>query len=113
MMARPYPTKNAALLDSFLEHKIENERLRKRIEDLKREEAEEADESHKSWLKKQEGRSDQPSEETDTMGSVSTSIHTTNPDALAMPPPAKPSINPALTTQNLADANVVVRGQKN
>lgn len=105
MMARPYPTKNAALLDSFLEHKIENERLRKRIEDLKREEAEEADESHKSWLKKQEGRSDQPSEETDTMGSVSTSIHTTNPDALAMPPPAKPSINPALTTQNLADAN--------
>ncbi|KAH7319495.1 hypothetical protein BKA65DRAFT_465452 [Rhexocercosporidium sp. MPI-PUGE-AT-0058] len=105
MMARPYPTKNAALLDSFLEHKIENERLRKRIDDLKREEAEEADELHQSWLKNQEGRSEQPSEETDTLGSVSTSIHTMNPDALAMPPPAKPTLNPALTTQNLADAN--------
>jgi len=51
MMARPYPTKNAALLDSFLEHKIENERLRKRIDDLKREEAEEADESQRNWLR--------------------------------------------------------------
>ncbi|WZH40435.1 Cutinase palindrome-binding protein [Fusarium acuminatum] len=29
MMARPYPTKNAGLLDSFLEHKIENERLKR------------------------------------------------------------------------------------
>ena len=108
MMARPYPTKNAALLDSFLEHKIENERLTKRIADLKREEAEEADESHMKWLKKQEGRSDNVSEETDTMGSVSTSIppHMTNPDVLAMPPPAKPSsMNAALTRQNLEDAN--------
>ncbi|KAL3418452.1 Cutinase gene palindrome-binding protein [Phlyctema vagabunda] len=42
MIARPYPTKSAVLLDSFLEHKIENERLTKRINDLKREEAEEA-----------------------------------------------------------------------
>jgi len=107
MMARPYPTKNAALLDSFLEHKIENERLRKRIEDLKREEAEEEDESQRNWLKKQEGRSDIPSEETDTMGSISTPVPTraVNPDALAMPPPAKPSSNAALTRQNLEDAN--------
>jgi len=37
MMSRPYPTKNGALLDSFLEHKIENERLVARIADLKRE----------------------------------------------------------------------------
>lgn len=35
MMARPYPTKSAALLDSFLEHKIENERLLKRISTLR------------------------------------------------------------------------------
>jgi PAS domain S-box-containing protein len=108
MMARPYPTKNAALLDSFLEHKIENERLTKRIADLKREEAEEADESHKSWLKKQEGRSEIQSEETDTLGSTTTSMpsHIANPDALAMPPPAKPSsVNAALTRQNLEDAN--------
>jgi len=108
MMARPYPTKNAALLDSFLEHKIENERLTRRIADLKREEAEEADESHKARVKKQEGRSDIPSEETETVGSTTISIpgHLSNPDTLAMPPPAKPSsMNAALTQQNLEDAN--------
>ena len=107
MMARPYPTKNAALLDSFLEHKIENERLTRRIADLKREEAEETDDAHKSWLKKQEGRSEIQSEETDTMGSTTTSMQgLSNPDALAMPPPAKPSsVNAALTRQNLEDAN--------
>lgn len=109
MMARPYPTKNAALLDSFLEHKIENERLTKKINDLKREESEEAEDAQRHWLKKQEGRSENPSE-SDTMGatSVSTSVpaNVTNPDVLAMPPPAKPSvINTALTRQNLADAN--------
>jgi len=108
MMARPYPTKNAALLDSFLEHKIENERLRKRIEDLKREEAEEAEESHKSWAKKHDGGSIHPSDQTDTMDSVSTPVHhsLTNPDALAMPPPAKPSAaSQALTRQALEDVN--------
>ncbi|KAF3078826.1 blue light receptor [Orbilia oligospora] len=41
MMARLYPTKNVALLDSFLEHKIENERLKRRIAELKLEEQEE------------------------------------------------------------------------
>ena len=110
MMARPYPSKNAALLDSFLEHKIENERLTKRIADLKREEAEEADDAQRHWQKKQEGRSDIPSEETETLGTTSatTSVpaRLTNPDVLAMPPPAKPtSMNSALTRQNLEDAN--------
>jgi PAS domain S-box-containing protein len=108
MMARPYPTKNAALLDSFLEHKIENERLTRRIADLKREEAEEVDESHKTWLKKQEGRPEIQSEENETLGSTTASMpsHMANPDALAMPPPAKPSfMNAALTRQNLEDAN--------
>ena len=109
MMARPYPTKNAALLDSFLEHKIENERLTKRINDLKREEAEEAEDAQRHWLKKQEGRSDNPSE-SETLGatSVTTSVlgHKTNPDVLAMPPPAKPNaMNAALTQQNLEDVN--------
>jgi PAS domain S-box-containing protein len=110
MMARPYPTKNAALLDSFLEHKIENERLTKRINDLKREEEEEAEDAQTHWLKKQEGRSENRSE-SDTVAttSVTTSVPThmkTNPDVLAMPPPAKPSaMNIALTRQNLEDAN--------
>ncbi|KAE8450621.1 hypothetical protein EG329_005965 [Mollisiaceae sp. DMI_Dod_QoI] len=108
MMARPYPTKNAALLDSFLEHKIENERLRKRIDDLKREEAEEADESRRNWMRKQEGGSIHPSDQTDTVDSVSTPMHhnLANPDALAMPPPAKPSAaTQALTRQALEDVN--------
>lgn len=107
MMARPYPTKNAALLDSFLEHKIENERLRKKIEDLKKEEAEEAEESRRNWAKKQEGGSVNPSEQTDTIDSSSPMHqHLTNPDALAMPPPAKPTAaTTALTRQNLEDVN--------
>jgi PAS domain S-box-containing protein len=110
MMARPYPTKNAALLDSFLDHKIENKRLTKRIADLKREEAEEAEDALRHWQNKQEGRSDAtPSDEIETMGSISNSTaipFSTNPDVLAMPPPAKPlSMNPALTRQNLEDAN--------
>ncbi|TAQ90743.1 hypothetical protein B7494_g907 [Chlorociboria aeruginascens] len=100
MMARPYPTKNAALLDSFLEHKIENERLTKRIGELKREEAEDAENAENLWLKEQEGHLDNPLEENGT----------TNPDILAMPPPALPiAMNAALTQQNLEDANASSR----
>jgi PAS domain S-box-containing protein len=112
MMARPYPTKNAGLLDSFLEHKIENERLTRRIADLKREEAEEAEDQQRHWMKKRDGRSDvTPSDDADNTGSASTSTvvpsQPPNPDVLAMPPPARPSsLNTAsLTRQNLADAN--------
>lgn len=38
MAARPYQQRNAELIDSFLEHRIENERLMQRVADLKREE---------------------------------------------------------------------------
>lgn len=113
MMARPYPAKNAALLDSFLEHKIENERLMKRINDLKREEAEEADGINRPQTRK-DGVSENQSEETDTAGgtSITASIpaQMSNPDVRAMPPPAKPSnLNAALTRQNLEDANLSSR----
>jgi PAS domain S-box-containing protein len=54
LMARPYPTKNAAMLDSFLEHKMENENLRRKIADLQREEQEEAEEFEREWLRKQQ-----------------------------------------------------------
>ncbi|EER45387.1 blue light regulator 2 [Histoplasma capsulatum H143] len=37
IIARPYLTKQRQLLDSFLEHKLENERLTRRIAELKRE----------------------------------------------------------------------------
>jgi PAS domain S-box-containing protein len=98
LMARPYPTKNAALLDSFLEHKIENERLTKRIAELKREEQDENEE----WTKKTEGASVTNQSETQPTQSISPS------DAASyaqMPPPAKPVIsNTALTRQNLDEA---------
>lgn len=42
LMCRPYPLKNSQLLDSFLEHKIENARLVQQIAKLKQEEEEEA-----------------------------------------------------------------------
>lgn len=94
IMARPYPTKNAALLDSFLEHKIENERLSKRIAELKREEQEEQDD----WTKKTESQSGAPSESI-----VTQSVNPSDTASYAqMLPPAKPSIsNTALTRQNL------------
>ena len=37
VMARPYPNASASLLDSFLEVKMDNERLQRQIDDLKRE----------------------------------------------------------------------------
>ncbi|KAH6609209.1 cutinase palindrome-binding [Trichoderma cornu-damae] len=58
MMARPYPTKNASLLDSFLEHKMENERLRRRIDELRNEEELDAEEAQRQWAQSREGRSD-------------------------------------------------------
>ncbi|KAL2018552.1 hypothetical protein VTK56DRAFT_594 [Thermocarpiscus australiensis] len=58
MMARPYPTKNAALLDSFLEHKMENERLKRKIAELKKEEQDEAEESQRTPRQSQERRHD-------------------------------------------------------
>ncbi|KAK3938928.1 cutinase gene palindrome-binding protein [Diplogelasinospora grovesii] len=86
MMARPYPTKNATLLDSFLEHKIENERLQRRIAELKREEEQEAEESQRTWRLSQEGRSDMtPSEDTTITGGATPYLgfHMTN---MASPP---------------------------
>lgn len=107
MMARPYPTKNAALLDSFLEHKIENERLMKRIADLKREEAEENAQQERQWqenststvqqrdMDMSEGASRMPDQTSDGQ----------TPDYQGMPPPARPTTsNAALTRQNLDSA---------
>ncbi|KAK8201391.1 white collar 2 type of transcription factor [Zalaria obscura] len=100
MMARPYPTKISILLDSFLEHKIENERLLKRIEELKREEAEENEAQERHWQAQSEsGRQDGQSQSRAADG---TSEAASTPNYQGMPPPAKPSIsNTALTRQNL------------
>ena len=118
MMARPYPTKNAALLDSFLEHKIENERLLKRIGELKREELEEQDEQDRMYAEQIAASTagttplDNGSKAQKTHGD-STPVENRKeptPNYQGMPPPAKPTIsNTALTRQNLSDA---LSGQK-
>ncbi|RKF79779.1 Cutinase gene palindrome-binding protein [Golovinomyces cichoracearum] len=107
MMARPYLSTNATLLDSFLEHKMENQRLLKRIDDLRREEAGEEENSHQKWLK-QLDQSEVNSES--TVGSVSTiqdnlskNIYTNAHDSLSMPPPTKPI--KALTKKALEESN--------
>lgn len=101
MMSRPYPTKNAGLLDSFLEHKIENERLMKRIADLKREEQEELGADGSQWSKPKEGLSSVTRSETQAY----TESDGQSAAYIAMPPPAKPAVsNTALTRQNLDEA---------
>lgn len=101
MMSRPYPTKNAALLDSFLEHKIENERLTKRIAELKKEEQEEQEAQEQQWAKN--NASGSVSEALPTEGQPDSEIGSASTPAYdGMPPPARPGIsNVALTRQNL------------
>ncbi|KAF2112072.1 hypothetical protein BDV96DRAFT_168241 [Lophiotrema nucula] len=106
MMARPYPTKNAALLDSFLEHKIENERLTKRIAELKREEQEENDNLDRNWGgTKTEGQTSATPSDTQRLTDNVSESHASAPSSKIMPPPAKPVVsNTALTRQNLDEA---------
>lgn len=74
LMSRPYPTKTAEMLDSFLEHKIENERLRRRIAELRKEEYEDGGEdAQRNWP---DGRSEMTSE--DATVSVSTATTARN-----------------------------------
>ncbi|KAF9870258.1 cutinase palindrome-binding protein [Colletotrichum karsti] len=81
MMSRPYPTKNAVLLDSFLEHKMENERLRRRIAELRREEEMDNEESARLWQQSQEGRSDVTPSETTITTSIAQSGMSRNADS--------------------------------
>lgn len=103
MMARPYPTRNAGLLDSFLEHKIENERLKRRIAELRREEEVDANEAQKQWLQSQESRSDITLTEDGGGTSLSTPYHhpSNNGDATPLSVSERNIINSALTRENL------------
>ena len=97
MMARPYPAKNASLLDSFLEHKIENERLTRRIAELKKEEREEDEAQQRQWMTDGGGN-------TDSRAGESEQTSTMTRDQTLMPPPAKPPLsNMQLTRENLHD----------
>lgn len=122
LMVRPYPTKTAVLLDSFLEHKLENERLRARIEALRREEAEDTEAQARHFHKKAGGGgSITPSAtaDTTTLNNVNTNTGGESPsimsdrqsmDFSSMPPPAKPTIsNMQLTREALDEANAFAR----
>lgn len=102
LMSRPYPTKNAALLDSFLEHKIENERLLKRIAELKQEEEEEEEET--GMMLRQESQTSMAYSTSRESGH--TPSHSGGPGN--MPPPARPKNN-ALTATNLNQAQARAR----
>ena len=111
MMARPYPTNNSQLLDSFLEHKIENVRLQARIAALKREEAEEAEAQAKSYHKRPGGGTLSRTESGDmTPMSPSRTSRGDSAETNSMPPPAKPTVsNVALTREALDEANSFAR----
>jgi PAS domain S-box-containing protein len=111
MMARPYPTRNSELLDSFLEHKIENVRLQARIAALKREEAEDTDGLGEHYHKPSGNQSRTSSNSAD-LPPASPSINSTPayPEYGSMPPPAKPTVsNIALTREALDEANASAR----
>ncbi|KAJ5679546.1 hypothetical protein N7462_007790 [Penicillium macrosclerotiorum] len=57
LICRPFPTKNSLLLDSFLEHKIENARLMQQIARLKQEEDEEASSAKPPYSKADQEKS--------------------------------------------------------
>lgn len=137
MMSRPYPTKNASMLDSFLEHKIENERLTKRITELRREEVEENEATERHWQKQDgapestvtasdthrtDGRTDRDSDVVNGSGAIGQGGPVMGVDRSEqdrrdqayreMPPPAKPSVsNTALTRQNLDEALAATKGE--
>ncbi|KAI9724719.1 MAG: blue light receptor [Chrysothrix sp. TS-e1954] len=108
MMARVYPTKNAALLDSMLEHKIENERLKKRIAELKREEQLDIQAARTSASAAEGPVSPVTAEAQATPRPSSTDavpIPTSPHDYDEMRPPAKPQLSSAaLTQRNLNEA---------
>lgn len=108
IMSRPYPTKNTELLDRFLEHKTENERLLKRIAALKEEEQQDDAASRVSTLRRN-GTADSGSTSpayfqngNETPGNMLGQ----SPAYGSMPPPAVPKASDtALTAQNLKEAN--------
>lgn len=113
MMARPYPTKNSELLDSFLEHKIENVRLQARIAALKREEAEDIDVQAEHYHKQpgvNGSRTSSTSADMPPPTSPSVNSKMEYADYGSMPPPAKPTVsNIALTREALDEANAFAR----
>lgn len=104
MMSRVYPSKSAALLDSFLEHKIENERLMKKIEALRREDAEEQEDYQPQWKKENEGPWGRYASQENNAALPVGMGHSSGTEILAMPPPVKgSSIKPVSSRQGPDD----------
>lgn len=87
LVCRPYPTETTALLDSFLEHKVENVRLLRRIADLKNEEEEEL-RAQQQWIR-QSDNSETISPDDEPLGFDSGPV--TSGERGMMLPPARPS----------------------
>ncbi|CRG92294.1 Cutinase gene palindrome-binding protein [Talaromyces islandicus] len=87
LVCRPYPTEATARLDSFLEHKVENIRLLRRIADLKNEEEEEL-RAQQQWIR-QSDNSETISPDDETQGFDSGPA--TSAEQGMMLPPARPS----------------------
>lgn len=108
VMSRPYPTKSSGLLDSFLEHKMENDRLRRRIAELRAEEDAEEAESQRQWKQRRNSSRSELSHSEDSRTMASSSVSGT-PYAHGgihhglMAPPDKPQSG-ALTRENLEGA---------
>lgn len=128
MMSRPYPTATSAFLDSFLEHKIENQRLQRRIADMKREEEEDniaiatkTAALHRFDSIPSRATSETPISETSTSGFLPMSQRSQQAQAanaatvaaaaagpISMPPPVSSF---ALTRRNLDEVNQFSRAE--
>ncbi|OJJ49328.1 hypothetical protein ASPZODRAFT_129765 [Penicilliopsis zonata CBS 506.65] len=118
LICRPYTTKTSQLLDSFLEHKMENIRLCQRIADLKREEEEDAkairlfsrqDSGDHQALAARQRRASVPSSESTLShtnihsSSAATEISGPQSDLVAIQPGADDMDSDSSSTDNVAD----------
>jgi PAS domain S-box-containing protein len=93
LVCRPYPTTSNSLLDLFLEHKVENMRLNRRIADLKKEEDEEL-RAQQQWVSQSDNSGTiSPDDEIDAFNSMPAGAAAAVTDQGMMLPPARPSVS--------------------
>jgi PAS domain S-box-containing protein len=90
LLSRPYPTRSCRLLDSFLEHKIENLRLMRRIAELKKEEEEELREQQQFPSRHDENNNRTPEVERQLLESTLGPTLASPTEKALMPRPAAP-----------------------
>jgi PAS domain S-box-containing protein len=103
LICRPYPTRSCQLLDSFLEHKVENMRLTRRIADLKKEEEEEL-QAQQQWLHQSDSIGNiSPRGEREGFHGVSTSSTDNRPMMLPLAKPGTSSSGQGVFLPPLSD----------